>query len=279
VPDKVRIDRGSGPGGGQERTPEAPRAGTQAELLESDFRRLGDRLERRLEERVGGRLESVLAQRPRATVDTDRIAGSVRALEERIEALQSELRAEREATGGLQGELAAERARSERAERERSAAREETSQFRRVLAAAIANEKYAIELARQSRGELQSRTKDWNEAVLGRGTAEGRAGELERRVLELTSTSPPTPMSIWRAAAWLSLGMLMGLVGLGQWASYLGRKLGSESAGSEPADGVLLGLGLGAFALAVALIALGRRALSSASASATGSSGAATRGR
>lgn len=83
---------------------------------------------------------------------------------------------------GLQAELVRERKLAARATEEAARARLEREEYRRVLAAAIANERKSLEAARESAALADGREADLLEAIEARGAAEGRASELAREL-------------------------------------------------------------------------------------------------
>lgn len=93
--------------------------------------------------------------------------------------LEAELAGEREASRALQRQLAAEVQVARRAAEEVLRARAEREEYRRVLAAAIANEKRALAESDGSRRELASAAETVRDAEHARGVAEGRSRELE----------------------------------------------------------------------------------------------------
>lgn len=206
--------------------------------------------------------------------DGERFAQSLRMLEERLLAVQDELREERLAVRAMEAELAAERERMETVERsrdlerqradaaegERARSQEETQAYRRVLAAAVANEKYALDHAAQSKREVQARGRALEEAARSRGAAEGRAQELEKRVEELSSPRPLGRSSFARAAALLAVALLLGGVALAEWGAAW-RSIASEPRADvvSPSAGLHMALGTGAFALAALLWLLWER--------------------
>lgn len=82
----------------------------------------------------------------------------------------------------LQAELVRERKLAARATEEAARARLEREEYRRVLAAAIANERKSLEAARESTSLACDREADLLEAIEARGAAEGRASELAREL-------------------------------------------------------------------------------------------------
>jgi hypothetical protein len=111
------------------------------------------------------------------------------ALAAQVHDLELELSRQRERTAAAATEAQKEATLARRALEEAGAARLERDEYRRVLAAAIANEKRALEDARAAReayelveGRLSARLA---EEVYARGIADGRVRELERSKAEV----------------------------------------------------------------------------------------------
>lgn len=102
-----------------------------------------------------------------------------------LEALQSELARSRRAAQGFEARLADEVAVARRATEVAANARLEREEYRRVLAAAIANERKSIEAAREALAAVEAREADLRVALQARGEAEGLARELERELAAL----------------------------------------------------------------------------------------------
>ncbi len=97
-----------------------------------------------------------------------------------LKALKAELASERETARSLQQELAQEVEVTRKALVETLAARSERDEYRRVLAASVANEKRADTENGGMRLEVEQFEERLRDAVRARGEAEGRAQELER---------------------------------------------------------------------------------------------------
>ena len=107
------------------------------------------------------------------TVTVDRAA---------LRGLETELTQERAISRDLRRQLASESELGRKAVEEAVKARKEREEYRRVLAAAIANEKQSLGAAaglRETAAVLEDRLRD---AAHSRGHAEGRAGELDREL-------------------------------------------------------------------------------------------------
>lgn len=107
------------------------------------------------------------------TVTVDRAA---------LRGLETELTQERAISRDLRRQLASESELGRKAVEEAVKARKEREEYRRVLAAAIANEKQSLGAAaglRETSAVLEDRLRD---AAHSRGHAEGRAGELDREL-------------------------------------------------------------------------------------------------
>ncbi|MCP3914297.1 MAG: hypothetical protein GY711_01940 [bacterium] len=98
--------------------------------------------------------------------------------------LRKELESQRQSNQTLHRQLAAEVQTARRAAEQVLDARAEREEYRRVLAAAIANEKQALQAAERSSLAAATAEEKLRGAVLARGSAEGRATELELRVRE-----------------------------------------------------------------------------------------------
>ncbi len=113
------------------------------------------------------------------TVTVDRAA---------LRGLETELTKERAISRDLRRQLASESELGRKAVEEAVKARKEREEYRRVLAAAIANEKQSLGAAaglRETAAVLEDQLRD---AAHSRGHAEGRAGELDRELgAEVTS--------------------------------------------------------------------------------------------
>lgn len=97
-----------------------------------------------------------------------------------LRALRRELAGERETARRLQTELAREAEFARKAAEQTLEARAQREEYRRVLAAAVANERRADTDHARIREELERIAQDVREAEHARGEAEGRAVELER---------------------------------------------------------------------------------------------------
>lgn len=107
------------------------------------------------------------------TVTVDRAA---------LRGLETELTQERAISRDLRRQLASESELGRKAVEEAVKARKEREEYRRVLAAAIANEKQSLGAAaglRETAAVLEDQLRD---AAHSRGHAEGRAGELDREL-------------------------------------------------------------------------------------------------
>lgn len=107
------------------------------------------------------------------TVTVDRAA---------LRGLETELTQERAISRDLRRQLASESELGRKAVEEAVKARKEREEYRRVLAAAIANEKQSLGAAaglRETSAVLEDQLRD---AAHSRGHAEGRAGELDREL-------------------------------------------------------------------------------------------------
>ncbi|MEE8467713.1 MAG: hypothetical protein V3T22_04625 [Planctomycetota bacterium] len=113
------------------------------------------------------------------TVTVDRAA---------LRGLETDLTKERAISRDLRRQLASESELGRKAVEEAVKARKEREEYRRVLAAAIANEKQSLGAAaglRETAAVLEDQLRD---AAHSRGHAEGRAGELDRELgAEVTS--------------------------------------------------------------------------------------------
>lgn len=108
-----------------------------------------------------------------ATVLVDRAA---------LQGLKTELSKEREASRSLRRQLASESDLSRKAVEEAVKARTEREEYRRVLAAAIANEKQSLGTAARLQETADVLEEQLRDAAHARGHAEGRAGELDREL-------------------------------------------------------------------------------------------------
>jgi hypothetical protein len=110
---------------------------------------------------------------PGATVTVDRAA---------LQGLKAELAKERETSRSLQRQLASESELGRKAVEEAVRARTEREEYRRVLAAAIANEKQSLSVAARLQEVADTLENQLRGAEHARGHAEGRAGELDREL-------------------------------------------------------------------------------------------------
>jgi hypothetical protein len=101
------------------------------------------------------------------------------------EDLRRRLEDERRGNRHLQARLEQEAEVARRALEEAVKARTEREEYRRVLAAAIANEKRALELVKDSRDLAERTGVELRGTLLERGAAEGRRTELEVRMTAL----------------------------------------------------------------------------------------------
>jgi len=108
-----------------------------------------------------------------ATVTVDRAA---------LQGLKAELSKERESAQSLRRQLASETELGRKAVEEAVKARKEREEYRRVLAAAIANEKQSLGAAARLQDAADSLEDQLRTASHARGHAEGRAGELDREL-------------------------------------------------------------------------------------------------
>jgi len=99
-----------------------------------------------------------------------------------VHGLADQLAAERKANRLLQKQLSAELEHARRAAEEAVKARAEREQYRRVLAAAVANEKSAQRTADVTGSVLAKCEADLQRAVFEKGEALGRVRELEERL-------------------------------------------------------------------------------------------------
>lgn len=99
-----------------------------------------------------------------------------------LEALQSELARSRGAARALEKRLNDEVGAARRATEIAAGARLEREEYRRVLAAAIANERQSIRAAQEALAAADAREQELRSALQARGEAEGRARELEREL-------------------------------------------------------------------------------------------------
>ena len=112
-------------------------------------------------------------------------AGRVTVGRAALDALKTDLARERETARRLQLELTAEIAFARKAAEETITARSEREEYRRVLAAAVANEKRALEVEAEAREEVERVTDSLRESERALGEARGRATELDQMVSTL----------------------------------------------------------------------------------------------
>jgi hypothetical protein len=108
-----------------------------------------------------------------ATVTVDRAA---------LQGLKAELAKERESSQSLRRQLGSESELGRKAVEEAVKARKEREEYRRVLAAAIANEKQSLGAAARLQEAAEVLENQLRDASHARGHAEGRAGELDREL-------------------------------------------------------------------------------------------------
>ncbi|MDA1264859.1 MAG: hypothetical protein O2816_07260 [Planctomycetota bacterium] len=121
---------------------------------------------------------------PDPTMNGRALGGTVNVDRRSLHTFRAELAQERQVVRRLQLELTAEVALARRATEETLAARAEREEYRRVLAAAIANEKRSNEELARVRAECARIEERLVVAERARGEAAGRTRELERRLLE-----------------------------------------------------------------------------------------------
>lgn len=99
-----------------------------------------------------------------------------------LQGLKAELAQERASANSLRGQLASETELGRKAVEEAVKARKEREEYRRVLAAAIANEKQSLGAAARLQSTAETLEDQLRDAAHTRGHAEGRAGELDREL-------------------------------------------------------------------------------------------------
>lgn len=141
------------------------------------------------EDHAGGPRHVAHTGAPGNGVASARPQKATNALAARVHTLELELSQQRDRTAAAATEAQKEATLARRALEEAGAARLERDEYRRVLAAAIANEKKALQEARAAReaydlveGRLSARLA---EEVYARGIADGRVRELERSKAEV----------------------------------------------------------------------------------------------